>query len=196
MGIKYTEHLIRSYYSGPLGSVLNQIMAMLYRWFGISRARQAGESRIRLVLELASKYDGTNLDQLRSEYLNEYISSHPIYIRANKSHPKLNQLIQILARDFDTRLEFLSRLLRSSGSNLEELSRNAYSSQQAKEAIQRQIEASKELLQLINSDPKLLQIPALIRRQVIRILNQVEQYAAQRLQQRWKSSYALDCSAT
>lgn len=194
-GLEYIQKCIGKMYGGIKGWFFNPIAKLIYNVMARKDIRDKAINQIDIVLECAMKYNpkGFNLDVLVEEKIEDYLLNDQSFHRCKKNHKKYPVIEGIMKELFKSRIEPAYRLLSSSGICYEELTQNAFTEKQAALAnLQRELEFSYQVLDVVKKNKSVMKLPSFIRNGVIRIMELGQQYAKERLTERIDEIFELN----
>ena len=192
-GLDYIQVCIGKMYGGITGWIFNPIAKLIYNILARKDIRDKAINQIDIVLECAMKYDGTNLDTLVEEHIEDYMLNDQAFHRCKKNHKSYPVIEGIMRELFKSRIKPAYRLLTSSGNCYEELTQNAFAKKQdALDNLQRELEFSYEVLGVVKENKKVMKFPSFVRNGIIRIMELGQKYAKERLTARIEEIYEFN----
>ena len=193
LGLDYIQVCIGKMYGGITGWLFNPIAKLIYGIMARKDIRDKAINQIDIVLDCALKFDGTNLDALVEEFLEDYMFNDQSFHRCKKSHKAYPVIEGIMRELFKSRIEPAYRLLMSNGTCYEELTKNAFSEKQdALDNLQRELEFSYEVLGVVKENKKVMKLPSFVRNGILRIMELGQKYAKERLTSRIEEIYEFN----
>ena len=193
LGLEYIQVLISNMYGGVAGWFLNPIARLIYHIMARKDIREKCISQIDIVLDCALNYDGKNLESLVEENFEEYIFNDQSYHRCKKKH-RVYPIIEGIMKDiFRSRIEPAHRLLFSKGTCYAELTQNAFSEkQEALDNLQRELDFSDQVLDVIKENRRVMKVPSFIRGKILHVMELGQQYAKTRMTSRIDEIYEFN----
>ncbi|MHA1267287.1 MAG: hypothetical protein ACTSRS_18765 [Candidatus Helarchaeota archaeon] len=192
-GLDFIQKSISKMYGGITGWVFNPIAKLIYNILARKDIRDKAINQIDIVLECSMKYDGTNLEELIEEYIDDYMCNDQSFHRCKKNHKAYPKIEHLMKELFKSRIEPSYRMLMSSGSCYEELTQNAYTSKEdALAFLQKELEFSYQVLDVVKENKSVMKIPSFIRNGILRIMEMAQQYAKNRLTERINEIYEFN----
>jgi hypothetical protein len=193
LGLDHIQGLISNMYGGVAGWFLNPIARLLYHIMARKDIREKAIAQIDIVLECAMRYNGKNLEELVEDKIEDYLFNDQSFHRCRKSHKAYSSIEGIMKEVFKSRIEPAHRLVISEGNCYAELTKNAYNEkQQALDNLQRELEFSYEVLDIIKNNKRVMKVPSFIRDKIIHIMELGQKYAKERLTQRVHEIYEFN----
>lgn len=175
-GIKYTEEQIGSLFKGKLSFILNPLAKVVFSWFAVDKAKQAGLKQLKFTLNGAGQCVNKSIDEVVNKYFSPYLKYNIVYLRSNHRHRDYPKLQELMKQGFKIRLTLYSTMLSAKGKTYEELVRNAFPSKSdVVKLIEKQFEVVNCAQELVEKEPLLIKIPPLARREILHILKSAYQ---------------------
>jgi len=188
-GLEVIKNRIGHLYKGLFGRVMNPIVKQLFVWFGLERARETGLKRVDFVLDRITKYKG-DMDSWVEKNFEEYLNYNEEYLRANKKHPKIEDLKCSIKKELRSRVELLMKLLDGEGDTYAELLKSAFPKRSDVETVARnQLDALAELMEFAEKEEGLVKIPRVIKKEVFVVARAGFNYAEKRVNERMDKTY-------
>ncbi|MHA1309824.1 MAG: hypothetical protein ACTSWR_08850 [Candidatus Helarchaeota archaeon] len=190
IGLGHVDKLIgKMFGNGLSGIIFNPIARLIYKIMLSDDIRKKTKNQIDIILECANLYNELlkenenkdpelSLQQKKDKILNEIIEKYFEDYRLNDQsfhHCKKNHVIYpkietMMKEVFRSRIEPANQLLTSSGETYDELTRNAFSKEEALANVNREFKATAEMLKLLKENMDVIEVPAFVRRKIVKIM--------------------------
>ena len=184
LGFRHAEYEMEKLHGGLMGSVVTPLIKFVYFFAARDKIREMGHRQLNIMVKCVSGCGGTNLSEVLKRNFNEYIKHDETYIRCDRTHSKAMELEEIIWEIYRSRVEAMSVIAHGHGKSYDELVRNAMGKGDAKRLLGKNLQYTRRMLSLIETERNLLDIPAVGRSDVIKMLNISFDYAQKRLDSR------------
>lgn len=188
--LDYTGFTIQHLHDGFVGFLLNPLLSLMFAWFGQNEAKQ----QARVQLDTTLKYgiqcrDKKSTKDIVENHFSEYMHRHILYVRARRDHALYPKVELLLKENFRTRLEFIGGLLHASGNSYDALLRHAFTEGKALYYMEKQFDVVEKVIDCVREDPELLKIPALVQKDILKVISKSIRHEREQLQKRVHEIY-------
>lgn len=170
-GIKHTEEQIGNLFKGRWSFILNPLAKVVFSWFAIDRAKEAGLKQLRFALKCAEQCINKSVPEVVNQYFSSYLKYNLVYLRSNHRHQDYPKLQELMKEGFKIRLILYSTILKAKGKEYEELLKNAFpSKKEVVKLVEEQFKVVQSAQELVEEEPLLIKIPPLARKEILHIL--------------------------
>ena len=189
-GLEYAEHEMDHLHKGLIGSVvINPFVKLVYLFAGKDQIRARGLKQVEVMMACAAESEGNTLDEVLKEHFDDYLFYDETYMRSRKLHPKFPELKELIWKTFNSRMEFIIKILDGNGDSYDGLVRSVFTKEEAEMEMGKDFEFVDEMMALVEREKGLLDIPALARKEVIDMLHISYKYARRRMKERIEQIY-------
>ncbi|MBD3228205.1 MAG: hypothetical protein GF329_08445 [Candidatus Lokiarchaeota archaeon] len=184
IGLKNVNKLLgKMFGTGISGWILNPIAKLIYKIMLSDEIKDKTKNQIDIILECADLYrSGLNggskvsvdkeelLDRIIEEHFEDYKDNDQSFHHCKKKHESYPTIVKIMKEVFRSRIEPAKKLLTSEGATYSELARDAFSKEEAVSNVDREFDATEELLDILKENLDVMNVPSFIRRRILKIM--------------------------
>ncbi len=148
--------------------------------------------QINLILECAAKLksDQSNIEELIEETFKKYLRNDNLGYNMRKKHRKTAEASELIKEMFKNHVISFSKLLRGDGETYDDLSRTVSPTyEEAIEYVNKEIEISKKISDLIRNDRGIINAPGYFRYDIMLAILDIAEYGNNRLIEETKRIY-------
>lgn len=159
-GTGYVEDRLADLVSGPAGLLVNPAAKLIYRWIGEKAVKRRTRRQLEIVADLAGELDERSPEELVDRELDALLETEELGARGRRSHPRFDEVRDTIRDLLVQRLRIIGTLLRQGrGESYPEVVRSVYDRDDVEPVTRDHFRRTRELLDLVQSEPSLLPVP-------------------------------------
>lgn len=170
-GARFVESRVQCMFPGLTGMLLNPLAGMAYRTVGREEIVRRAHRQLDTLLA-AARTHGATPEAIFDGHLTKYLEHDEAYARANRGHPRFQEMEGLLKEVYVARVEAASALLHKGfGESYHELVRSVFPLRpMAEQVLEREFVYADRILVMAHDEPGLMWAPPLVRREVFKVL--------------------------
>jgi hypothetical protein len=178
LGNKNLKKKINHMYKGLKGFFLNPIIRVLYSIFIGPDIRDDMIAQIDDMLNAAEIMDGReDNEEFWEKWTKQYCDHDPWLKRCDKTHKIYPEILEMFEDGFQGSVKEFNKTLHTKANNYEELARGTFTREELVENFETSLRVTRETMEKVINTKGLLQIPSLIRDEVVKIMRVGFEYA-------------------
>lgn len=159
-GTDYVESRLEDLVSGPAGLLVNPAAKLIYRWIGEKAVKRRTRRQLEIVADLAEDLDDHTPEELVDRELEALLETEELVVRGRESHDRFDEVRETIRGLLVQRLRVIGTLLREGeGETYPEIVRSVYDRGDVEPVTRDHFRRTRELLDLVQSEPTLLPVP-------------------------------------
>jgi hypothetical protein len=191
-GARFLEQRVEHLFTGFPGMLLNPLAGAAYRAVGRDEIVRRATFQLDTILA-AARTHGEKPEAIFDGHLTTYLSHDEAYVRANRRHPRYQELEGLLREVYVARVEPVSLLMHKGiGESYPDLVRSVFPSRAAAtNLLQREFLYSDRIMVMAEREHGLLHMPPFVGHDVLRLLREAYDWYKDRAMRSLDGVYVL-----